>query len=220
MSVETLVASNLYRFFHIGDEETFALRGVDLKVRAAEFVALVGPSGSGKSTLLNCIAGLDDPDGGFVQIGGERLTRRPERVRARIRAERIGLMMQTGNLFPHLRVIDNIVLQQKLAGKPRLPSVGDLLGSVGLSHRGQAMPETLSGGEAARAALAIALAVRPALLICDEPTGEVDETTEAAILNVLKVAQGDGAAILIATHSAALASRADRVVRLNEGEIL
>lgn len=219
MNGEVLVASNLYRFFHVGDEESFALRGVDLSVRAGEFVAVVGPSGSGKSTLLNCIAGLDDPDGGYVDIGGDRLSRRPERVRARIRAQRMGIMMQSGNLFPHLHVVDNVRLQQALSRKQHLPSVDDLLGAVGLHHRGLAMPETLSGGEAARAALAIALAVRPALLICDEPTGEVDGATETSILTTLKASQHGGAAIVVATHSTALAARADRIVRLSDGEV-
>lgn len=219
MNGEVLVASNLYRIFHIGDEEIFALRGVDLRVRAGEFVAVVGPSGSGKSTLLNCIAGLDDPDGGYVDIGGDRLSRRPERVRARIRAQRMGIMMQSGNLFPHLHVVDNVRLQQDLSRKQHLPSVDDLLGAVGLHHRRLAMPETLSGGEAARAALAIALAVRPALLICDEPTGEVDGATETSILTTLKASQLDGAAIVVATHSTALAARADRIVRLSDGEV-
>jgi putative ABC transport system ATP-binding protein len=131
----------------------------------------------------------------------------------------MGIMMQSGNLFPHLRVIDNIQLQQDLSRKKRLPSIDDLLGSVGLNHRARATPETLSGGEAARAALAIALAVRPALLICDEPTGEVDGTTEASILATFRANQNEGVAILVATHSAALAARADRVVQLSDGAV-
>ena len=219
MRDEVLVASSLYRFFHVGDEEIFALRGVDLRLRSGEFVAITGPSGSGKSTLLNCVCGLDDPDGGYVEIAGERLSRRPEGLRARLRAERMGIMMQSGNLFAHLSVGDNIRLQQHLSRKDGLPRIDELLGSVGLGHREHAMPETLSGGEAARAGLAVALAVHPACLVCDEPTGEVDQVTETSILSTLKAAQNAGAAIVIATHSATLAARADRIVRLADGAV-
>ncbi len=219
MNGPVLTASTLYRFYHVGDEEIFALRGVSLELRSGEFIAIVGHSGSGKSTLLNCLAGLDDPSGGYVEVGGERLSRRPERVRARLRAQRMGIMMQSGNLFPPLRVVDNIRLQQNLSGKERLPTADELLGSVGLEHRGHALPETLSGGEAARAAIAVALSVRPSVLMCDEPTGEVDEVTEASIIAVLKRTQSDGTAVLVATHSTALAGRADRIVRLSDGAV-
>jgi putative ABC transport system ATP-binding protein len=219
MSGAVLTASELYRFYHVGDEEIFALRGVSLQLRSGELVAVTGPSGSGKSTLLNCLAGLDDPDGGSVAIGGEWISRAPERVRARLRAERMGIMMQSGNLFPHLAVIDNVYLQQGLSGKKRLPTPEALLGEMGLGHRMHAAPETLSGGEAARAGLAVALSALPSVLICDEPTGEVDEANEAVIISLLKRAQADGAAILIATHSLALAGKADRIIELSDGAV-
>jgi putative ABC transport system ATP-binding protein len=219
MNGPVLTASSLYRFYHVGDTEIFALRGVNLELRAGEFIAVVGPSGSGKSTLLNCLAGLDDPSGGFVAVGGERISRRPERMRAAIRAQRMGIMMQSGNLFPHLRVIDNIRLQQRLAHKPRLPTSSELLAAVGLEHHTYSMPETLSGGEAARTALAVALSVRPAVLICDEPTGEVDDATEMSIIVALQRAQEDGTAIIVATHSTGLAGKADRIVELSDGVV-
>jgi putative ABC transport system ATP-binding protein len=203
----------------VGEEEIFALRGVSLRLRSGELVAVTGPSGSGKSTLLNCVAGLDDPDGGYVAITGERISRAPERVRARLRAERVGIMMQSGNLVPHLAVIDNLRLQQRLSGKKHLPAPEALLDRVGLGHRVQALPETLSGGEAARAGLAVALSTLPSVLICDEPTGEVDEANETAIISLLKRAQADGAAILIATHSPSLAGKADRILELNDGAV-
>ncbi|MDB5070481.1 MAG: transporter ATP-binding protein, partial [Candidatus Eremiobacteraeota bacterium] len=110
-------ASELYRFYHIGDDETLALRGVSLTVQPGETVAVVGPSGSGKSTLLACIAGLDEPDGGHVDVAGRRVTRRSEPERASIRAQSIGIMLQSGNLVGHLSVADNIRLQQRLAGR-------------------------------------------------------------------------------------------------------
>lgn len=219
MSEPVLKASHLYRFYHAGDEEVFALRGVSLDVASGEFVAVTGPSGSGKSTLLNCIAGLDDPDGGSVAIAGERISRAPERLRARLRAERMGIMMQSGNLFAHLSVLDNVRLQQRLSGRERLPAPDALLGEVGLGHRRNALPETLSGGEAARAGLAVALSGRPSLLVCDEPTGEVDEANETTVISLLKRAQADGAAILVATHSLALAGKADRILQLDDGAV-
>jgi putative ABC transport system ATP-binding protein len=219
MSEPVLKASHLYRFYHAGDEEVFALRGVSLDVASGEFVAVTGPSGSGKSTLLNCIAGLDDPDGGSVAIAGERISRTPERLRARLRAGRMGIMMQSGNLFAHLSVLDNVRLQQRLSGRERLPAPDALLGEVGLGHRRNALPEALSGGEAARAGLAVALSVRPSLLVCDEPTGEVDEANETTVISLLKRAQADGAAILVATHSLSLAGKADRILQLDDGAV-
>ena len=212
-------AVDLYRFFHAGEAETLALRGASLRLRAGELVALVGPSGSGKSTLLACLAGLDEPDGGYVSILGERLTRRPEAERARRRAEAIGILLQSGNLFEGLPVDGNMRLQQRLAGRPNPVRVDALLARVGLAERRRAVPGHLSGGEAARAGLAVALAAAPALLLADEPTGEVDAETEARILDLLQEACRDGMAALIATHSPALAARADRVLRIEDGRI-
>ena len=216
--MDAVRATSVYRFFHTAEDEIFALRGVELVVAKGEFVAVTGPSGSGKSTLLACIAGLDDPDGGSVDIAGQRITRRPERVKARIRATSMGIVLQSGNLFTHLNVAENIRLQRHLAGLATNMEIDSLLGSVELTHRARALPQTLSGGEAARAALAVALAANPPILICDEPTGEIDAATESSILATLRMQQERGAAVLVATHSAALAGRADRVLRLSDGE--
>lgn len=215
-----LVASGLYRFFHRGDEETAALKGVDLTVEAGELVALVGPSGSGKSTLLTCLTGLDNPDGGMVEIAGERMSRRPEAMRAQLRARLIGIMLQSGNLFDHLDIADNIALQRHLARSSGAVSPERLLERLGLAQRAGALPAQLSGGEAARASLAVALAAAPALLICDEPTAEVDTQTESAIIALLREELQRGVGVLIATHSAALAGTADRVVRLDDGRVV
>ena len=114
--MNALAVNELYRFFHMGDDETVALRGVSLEVFSGEIVAIVGPSGSGKSTLLACIAGLDEPDGGCVEIAGERVTRRPEAVRARLRARKLGIMLQSGNLFQHLTTEENLHFQMQLSG--------------------------------------------------------------------------------------------------------
>ena len=213
-------AFELYRFFHAGDSETLALRGVSLRVEAGEMVALLGASGSGKSTLLNCLAGLDEPDGGHVDLLGERLTRRPEAQRARRRATSIGILMQAYNLIPALSVTDNIVLALQLGGKTDRARAGRLLEQLGLAGHASARPAQLSGGEVARAGLAVALAAAPKVLLADEPTGEVDAATEALVLAVLDEQRAAGTAILIATHSEALAAHADRVVCMRDGRIV
>jgi putative ABC transport system ATP-binding protein len=214
-----LCAAELYRFFHNGDAETVALRGVSLTLEVGEFVALVGPSGSGKSTLLACLAGLDNPDGGTVLIDGERLSRRPESATAAIRARSIGMLMQSGNLLEHLTVEENVRLQSRLAKVPQSPAEADLLSELGISERRYALPSQLSGGEAARAGLAVALAAGPKILICDEPTAEVDLATEQAILAILHARQRVGVAVIVATHSSVLASAADRIIHIVDGRL-
>ncbi|MEO7058557.1 MAG: ABC transporter ATP-binding protein [Lapillicoccus sp.] len=224
-----LTADHLYRFFRTGDEETLALRGVSLTVGAGETVAVVGPSGCGKSTLLACLAGLDEPDGGTVRVGGERLSHRPEAQRARLRAQRIGVLLQARNLLPHLDVRANIHLAHT-AGRP-LPSgrtdalhrgrieVDELLDRVGLSRRGGAHASELSGGELARAGLAVALANDPDIVLADEPTGELDGHTEGQVLDLLRERAGQGAALLVVTHSPRVVAIADRVITLHDGSI-
>jgi putative ABC transport system ATP-binding protein len=212
-------AFDLYRFYHTGEAETLALRGVSLRVAAGEMVAVMGPSGSGKSTLLACLAGLDEPDGGYVKIAGKRLTRRSETERAALRAKSIGLMLQTGNLFNHLSVVDNIRLAMNLAGKIDDAHLSRLLEMMGLQNRRYSMPGQLSGGEVARVALMIALANKPAILLADEPTGEVDATTETDIINLFESYCNVGGSMLIATHSRILASRASRIIHLTDGRV-
>lgn len=203
-------ADDLFKFYHPGDAEVRALRGVSLTVEPGEVVALIGPSGSGKSTLLACLAGLDEPDGGIVTIDGCRMTRRPEAERAALRASSIGFLAQSGNLFDHLSVAENIKLQMNLSGKFDSCRVIELLSLLGLADRGHAMPATLSGGELARAGLAVALASDPPLLLADEPTAEVDAETESRILELLEARRAKGGAALIATHSSALGLKASR----------
>jgi putative ABC transport system ATP-binding protein len=215
--MRALRAVELYRFYHVGDDETAALRGIDVHVDSRELVALMGPSGSGKSTLLACLAGLDEPDGGHVEIMGQRMSRRPESVRARLRARHIGVLMQSGNLFDHLTVASNIALQIRLSGKG---NPGSLLERLGIGEHADALPSELSGGEAARAGLAVALAAAPDILICDEPTAEVDAETEGRILEFLDERRRGGCAVLVATHSTAVARHANRVLQIRDGRIV
>ncbi|HZC35550.1 MAG TPA: ATP-binding cassette domain-containing protein [Chthoniobacterales bacterium] len=215
-----LEARNLYRFFHADDEETQALRGVSLRVDAGEMVAVSGPSGSGKSTLLACLAGTDEPDGGEVRILGERITRRPEPQRAAIRARCVGFLLQSDNLVEHLTVEGNILLAMRLAGKENNHRLIALLEALGLIDHRDACPEQLSGGEAARAGLAVALAAAPKILLADEPTGEVDALTESWVLDLMEKHCQDGGAVIVATHSAVIANRARRVVLLADGKVL
>jgi putative ABC transport system ATP-binding protein len=211
-----LEAVDLYRFYHAGDDETLALRGVSLVVMPGELVAVVGPSGSGKSTLLACLAGLDDPDGGVVRVGGERMSRRSEAARAALRAANVGLLLQSGNLIEHLSVLENVELAASLSHGKGLPA-RQLLAEVGLADKASARPSRLSGGEAARAGLAVALAGSPAVLLADEPTGEVDAENEHAIVKFLLGEAARGTAIVVMTHSARFASAATRVLQMSDG---
>lgn len=212
-------ASNLFRFYHNGDDETFALRGVSISVQRGETVAVIGPSGSGKSTLLHCLAGLDEPDGGSVRILGEQMTRRPEAQRAAVRARHIGVLLQSGNLFDHLDVRENVGLASAIGGGRSSTNGIALLDSLQIGARRTARPTQLSGGELARAGLATALANNPPVLLADEPTGEVDAATEAALLGLFVQRARDGGANLIVTHSAGVAAIADRTLTIIDGTI-
>jgi len=213
-------ARDLYRFFHAGDDETLALRGLSVRVDAGELVAVTGPSGSGKSTLLACLAGLDEPDGGTVEIGGQALSRRSEDERARMRGASIGMLFQQTNLVGHLSVADNVTLVQDLGAGRSAAWREEVLERSGLTHRAHARPAQLSGGELARAGLAVALANRPAVLLADEPTGELDEATAERVLALLHHHAADGTAVLVVTHSATVAAAADREIRLRDGRVL
>jgi putative ABC transport system ATP-binding protein len=218
--MKVLQGVEMYRFYHAGEDETLALKGVNIHVAEGEMVALMGPSGSGKSTLMSCLAGLDEPDGGYVELGGKRLSRRSEAERAAIRARQIGILLQSGNLFGHLSVTDNIRLQMHMARKSDANRANQLMELVGLGHRKNAYPSQLSGGEVARAGLAVALSTDPAILLADEPTGEVDAETETHLLRLLEERCQQGGAVLVATHSEALAARATRIVRLEDGRVV
>jgi putative ABC transport system ATP-binding protein len=215
----TIAADDIYRFYHTRYEETRALRGVTFSIEPGELVALVGPSGSGKSTLLACLAGLDVPDGGQVELMGEPIARLSENERALRRRRHVGIVMQSRNLFAGLTAEENVHLPMLIAGAPDAKRVAALLDAVGVRDRRAALPADLSGGEAARVGLAIALAMEPELILADEPTAEVDAATEKDLIRLLAERCAAGAAAMAATHSQALAKQASRVIRIADGRI-
>lgn len=217
---KVLEAKNLFRFFHSHDEEIVALRDVNLEVHDGEIVAIVGPSGSEKSTLLGCLAGIDEPNGGTVRILGDRITRRPEPYRAAVRLRSIGFLLQSDNLIDHLTVSENVLLPLRLARVWSTKRADELLEALCLGHRRRAYPRQLSGGEAARAGLAVALATRPKLLLADEPTGEVDAETETWILKLMTEHSRAGGAVIVATHSTEVSRVASRIAQLADGRIV
>ncbi|MDB4867617.1 MAG: transporter ATP-binding protein, partial [Cohnella sp.] len=176
--------------------------------------------GSGKSTLMACLAGLDVPDGGHVELLGKRITRISESERSAVRAAEMGILLQSGNLFSHLTVEENIRLQMQMAGKSDPNKLLQLLGLVGLEHRAGSNSSQLSGGESVRAGLAVALSTDPHILFADEPTGEVDGETEQQILQLFDERRKQGGATLVVTHSEELAKFADRVVHLEDGRVI
>ncbi|NRI69155.1 ATP-binding cassette domain-containing protein [Rhodococcus sp. MS16] len=221
MAAEPAVqASSLYRFYRAGDEETYALQGVSVTALRGEFIVVAGPSGSGKSTLLACLAGMDEPDGGNVRIAGQRISHQPAPVQARIRARHVGMLFQSANLLEHLTLAENIALVRGLVRRPDRVDTVSMLVELGLADHARAYPSQLSGGELARAALAVALANAPTVLLADEPTGELDSVTESAVLDLLAGVAGSGTAIVAASHSVAVAAAATRVITLDNGRVI
>ena len=217
-------AKGLYHIYREREVETVALRGAELTLRPALWTSIMGPSGSGKSTLLHVLAGLLEPSGGSVVIDGEDLTRLPPTERARRRRRHIGVVLQRDNLHPLLDVAGNVALPLRLDGRPRgevRGRVWELLGQVGLLERGRHRVGQLSGGEAQRAAIAVALAARPRVLLADEPTGELDEATAEVVLDLLeRLRVEQGAALLTVTHNPRVAERAGRRLAMRDGLVV
>ena len=206
---------------HEGGSERVVLAGIDLDVAPGEAVAVLGRSGSGKSTLLNLIAGIDDADGGAITTAGVDVVRADERARARLRTRALGFVFQSFHLLPTLTVGENVALPLELAGvgaREAALRVTELLRRVGLDDRAHAWPEVLSGGEQQRVAVARAVAARPQLLLCDEPTGNLDDTAARLVLELIgQVRVEQGCAVVLVTHSRAAAAICDRRLRLDGG---
>jgi putative ABC transport system ATP-binding protein len=209
------------RVYARGNESVCALDGVSLEVFQGELMALLGPSGCGKSTALNLIAGVDVADEGSVRVAGLDPARASEAELVRLRRETVGVVFQAFHLMPNLTVAENVALPLALAGRRDPARVRELLGRVGLDHRAGHYPSELSGGEQQRTAIARALVHRPALLVADEPTGNLDSASGAAILALLdELRREQGAALVLATHDERIAARADRVVRMRDGRVI
>ena len=222
-----LDARGLHRFYRRGEEEIAALRDVSLQVAPGETVAVLGPSGSGKSTLLTLLAGLESPDGGSVWVGGERMSHRSAAQQSRLRARSIGVLTQVSGLIEHLSVLGNVRLaasfrRRRTGSTPETGSAMSaeaLLDELGLEARRHAWPSTLSGGETARANLAVAMAGGPLLLLADEPTAEVSRHEETAVLELLRRVRPRCGGTVIVTHSDAVARSADRVSTMTDGRL-
>jgi len=194
---------------------------VTLRLAAGEFVALLGESGVGKSTLLNCIAGLEPADAGTIVVAGTDLGGLDDDARARLRRARVGFVFQAFHVLPHLTVQENVALPLLLLGRPDARRVESLLAAVGLGGVGARMPAELSGGQLQRVSIARAVVHAPALILADEPTGNLDPGTAGRVLDVLRAQVREaGAACLLVTHSAAAAARTDRVLRLTPTGVL
>jgi putative ABC transport system ATP-binding protein len=217
-----LLARELRKDYPMNGETVHALRGVSLRIEAGDSVAIVGPSGSGKSTLLQLLGGIDVPSGGTVEVLGTRLDALSDRELTRLRLTRLGFIFQRFHLLPVLTAGENVELPMAEAGIPRAERrtrARDLLAYVGLAHRVDHRATQLSGGEMQRVAIARALANRPAVLLADEPTGELDASTGHDILELFRRLNADGTTLVVVTHDDRLAAEAGRVIHMLDGTI-
>ncbi len=221
-ATHAVTAMALTRTFGHGDSAVHALRGVSLDLPPGQFTAVMGPSGSGKSTLMHLLAGLDRPTAGSVRVGGEEISSMPDRALTRLRRKHIGFVFQSFNLLPTLTAEENVTLPLAIARtKPAAGEVDRLLDRVGLTERRNHKPSELSGGQQQRVAIARALIAKPTVLFADEPTGNLDSATGAAILALLRDAVDlDGQTTLMVTHDPRAAAIADRCLYLADGSVV
>jgi len=211
-------ARGLAKHYTMGEVQVQALRGIDLDLYAGEFVVLLGASGSGKSTLLNILGGLDTPSAGQVLCRGQDLTQADDDTLTRFRRRSVGFVFQFYNLIPSLTALENVALVTEIATDPMPPA--EALAWVDMAERQHHFPAQLSGGEQQRVAIARAIAKRPAVLLCDEPTGALDSHTGVRVLQALqRVHRETGALTVVITHNAVIANMADRVIHLSDGQI-
>ena len=213
--------SDMTMQFSSGGRTLTVLDGINLTIPPKQFVAIVGPSGSGKSTLLGLIAGLDRPTSGSIRIGDRTISDLGEDDLARFRSEKIGIVFQSFHLIPTLTAIENVQVPLELLGNPDAePEAERLLDAVGLLDRKDHFPVQLSGGEQQRVAVVRAYAARPALLLADEPTGNLDSANGARVIDLLlRLHRDQGSTLILVTHNSSLAARADRIVSLSDGRI-
>lgn len=216
--------TGLNRTFHQGGRELKVLRDLDMTVDRGEAVALIGPSGSGKSTLLHAAGLLEQPDGGEIEIAGQRCSTMGDAQRTVIRRKQLGFVYQFHHLLPEFTALENVMMPMRLARAPKsegLSRAEKLLGEMGLADRIGHLPAQLSGGEQQRVAIARALANQPVLLLADEPTGNLDQATAELVFEELLSAVRDrGLSMLVATHDVMIADRLDRVVRIQDGHVV
>ncbi|MEU4268965.1 ABC transporter ATP-binding protein [Streptomyces sp. NPDC026092] len=219
-----LVATGVRKIYRTGSVEVTALRDLDLLVRHGEMVGVMGPSGSGKTTLLNCLSGLDDIDGGRVEVDGHDLFAMSDAARTEHRAHTMGFVFQAFNLIPVFSAVENVELPLLLVGtRPREARrrALDMLDRVGLNHRVEHRPSELSGGEQQRVTIARALAGRPAIVWADEPTGNLDSAMADQVMDLLcELNQDEGQTIVLVTHDSAIGARVPRLIRMRDGQLV
>lgn len=219
--MEILVTENLRKYYQLGDATVRALDGISLTVEKGEFIAIVGRSGSGKSTLLHMLGGLDVPTSGTVIVDGRDISGMTKDELTIFRRRKIGFVFQNYNLLPLMNVYENIILPIQLDGiKPDRKFVDNILEMLGLGEKKFAMPNQLSGGQQQRVALARALAAKPAIILADEPTGNLDSSTSQDVLGLIKVSGEQlGQTVVMITHNEEIAQMAGRIIRLEDGRI-
>jgi putative ABC transport system ATP-binding protein len=220
MSTAQIALSGIERVFHLGDSEVHALRALNLSIAAGEYVAVMGPSGSGKSTLLNLLGLLDRPDAGLYCFEGKDVTKLSTDEQARVRSERIGFVFQSFHLVPRLSAAENVALPMTLAGvapAQRAPRVAKALRDYGLEDRASHRPDQLSGGQRQRVAIARATIMQPAMILADEPTGNLDRATGDEVIRLLEEQNARGVTLIIVTHDAGIGARARRQLLMEDG---
>jgi putative ABC transport system ATP-binding protein len=222
MSAAQIELRGIERVFRLGDSEVHALRQLDVAIAPGEYVAVMGPSGSGKSTLLNLLGLLDRPDAGVYRLEGRDVTTLSPEEQARVRSERIGFVFQSFHLVPRLTAAENIALPMMLAGiapKERADRVARALKDYGLENRAGHRPDQLSGGQRQRVAIARATIMRPAVILADEPTGNLDRATGEEVMRLLEQLNGGGVTVIVVTHDPVLGGRARRQLLMEDGEL-
>jgi putative ABC transport system ATP-binding protein len=222
MNAPQIELAGIERVFHLGDSEVHALRHLDVTIAAGEYVAVMGPSGSGKSTLLNLLGLLDRPDAGSYRLEGRDVTTLTADEQARVRSERIGFVFQSFHLVPRLTAAENIALPMMLAGiapAQRAERVAQALKDYGLENRADHRPDQLSGGQRQRVAIARATIMQPAVILADEPTGNLDRATGEEVVRLLEGLNSRGVTLIVVTHDAGLGNRARRKLLMEDGAL-